>query len=239
MKKPKVSFNPAAIGAFFVNHGEKVAFTAVGAFALLLAWWGIDAIRTQAVKPDRKPDAVASLASQATTNIGNVRKVPAERLPSRDPLPPVIDPWRPQQVKITAAPSSATLLDRPLFTELSKRTKPDVFAIEDLRSVAGVAVLPDPAAQVGGPEFAPRQPDLTPPPQEDPRRRTPRGRQPRGRETAGEGRSSRSADRGDQSGHCRAPAAGQDHPVHRRDRPDPHPEAAAGVRTAVRVGEFP
>jgi hypothetical protein len=187
MKKPKVSFNPAAIGAFFVNHGEKVAFAAVGAFALLLAWWGIDAIRTQAVKPDRKPDAVASLASQATTNIGNVRKVPAERLPSRDPLPPVIDPWRPQQVKITAAPSSATLLDRPLFTELSKRTKPDVFAIEDLRSVAGVAVLPDPAAQVGGPEFAPRQPDLTPPPQEDPRRRPPRGRQPRGRETAGEG----------------------------------------------------
>jgi hypothetical protein len=187
MKKPKVSFSPAAIGAFFVNHGEKVAFTAVGAFALLLAWWGIDALRTQAVKPDRKPEAVASLASQATTNIGSVRKVPPERLPNRDPLPPAIDPWRPQQVKIAAAPSSATLLDRPLFTELSKRTKPDVFAIEDVRAVAGLAVLPDPAAQAGGPEFAPRQPDLAPPPQEDPRRRPPRGRPPRGRETAGEG----------------------------------------------------
>jgi len=187
MKKPKISFSTAAIGAFFVNHGEKVAFAAVGAFALLLAWWGIDAVRTEAVKPDRKPDAVASLASQATTNIGSVRKVPPERLPSRAPLPPAIDPWRPQQVKITAAPSSATLLDRPLFTELSKRTKPDVFAIEDLRSVAGIAVLPDPSAQVGGPEFAPRQPDLAPPPQEDPRRRPPRGRPPRGRETAGEG----------------------------------------------------
>lgn len=186
MKKPKVSFSPAAIGAFFVNHGEKVVFACVGAFALLLAWWGIDAVRTQTVKPDRKPDAVASLATQATTNIGSVRKVPPERLPSRDPLPPAIDPWRPQQVKITAAPPSTTLLDRPLFTELSKRTKPDVFAIEDVRAVAGIAVLPNPAAQGGGPEFAPRQPDLAPPPQEDPRGRPPRGRPPRGRETAGE-----------------------------------------------------
>jgi hypothetical protein len=186
MKTPKISFSPAAIGAFFVNHGEKLVFAAIGAFALLLAWWGIDAVRSQRVQPDRKPEAVANLASQATTNIGSVRKVPAELLPSRDPLPQAIDPWRPQQVKITAAPSSATLLDRPLFTELSKRTKPDVFAIEDVRAVAGIAVLPDPAAQAGGPEFAPRQPDLAPPPGEDPRRRPPRGRPPRGRETAGE-----------------------------------------------------
>jgi hypothetical protein len=89
MKKPKVSFSPAALGAFFVNHGEKVALAAFGAFALLLAWWGIDAVRTQAVKLDRKPDAVSSLASQAATNIDSVRKVPPERLPSRQPLPPV------------------------------------------------------------------------------------------------------------------------------------------------------
>jgi hypothetical protein len=187
MKKPKVSFSPAALGAFFVNHGEKVALAAFGAFALLLAWWGIDAVRTQAVQLDRKPDAVSSLASQAATNIDSVRKVPPERLPSRQPLPPAIDPWRPQQVKIAPAPAAGTLLDRPLVAELSKRTKPNVFPIEELRAVAGLAVLPDPAAQAGGPEFAPRQPDLAPPPGEDPRRRPPRGRPPRGRETAGEG----------------------------------------------------
>ena len=187
MKKPTISLNPAAIGGFFVNHGEKVAFAAIGAFALLLAWWGIDAVRTQAVKPDRKPDAVGSLASQATANIDSVRKVPAERLPSRAPLPPAIDPWRPQQVKIAPAPAAGALLDRPLFAELSKRTKPDVFPIEQLRAVAGIAVLPDPAAQAGGPELTPRQPDLIPPPEEDRRRRPPRGRLPQGREMAGEG----------------------------------------------------
>lgn len=187
MKKLKVSFSPAAAGGFFVKHGEKVALAAVGMFALLLAWWGIDAVRTQAVRLDRKPEAVSSLAAQATTNIDGVRKVPAERLPTRTPLPPMIDPWRPQQVKIAAAPSAGALLNRPLVAELSKRTKPDVLPIEDLRAVAGLAVLPAAAAQGGGQEFAPRQPDPAPPAEQDPRRRPPaQGRTPRGREPAGE-----------------------------------------------------
>lgn len=187
MKKPRVSFSPAAIRNFFVNHGEKVGFAAVGAFALVLSWWGIDAVRTQSVKPDRKPDAVANLASQATANIDNVRKVPAQRLPSRAPLPPAIDPWRPQQVKIAAAPSGSALLNRPLVAEMSKRSKPDVLPIEDLQAVAGIAVLPDAKAPAGGADFMPRQPDLAPPPEDDPRRRPPRGRQPRGRDTAADG----------------------------------------------------
>lgn len=187
MKKPSLSLGPAALKAFFVNHGEKLGLAVVGMFALMLSWWGIDAVRTQSVRPDRKPDAVSGLAGQASANIEQVRKVPAERLPSREPLQPAIDPWRPQQVKIAAAPSPGALFDRPLFGELSKRTKPDVFPIEELRAVAGIAVLPNPAAQAGGPELAPRQPDLTPPPEQDPRRRPPRGRPPRGREMAGEG----------------------------------------------------
>ncbi len=188
MKKPKLSFSPAAIGGFLTNHVEKLVFAGIGAFALLLGWWGIAAVLTGAVKPDRKPDAIGSLASQATANIDSVRKVPAERLPGRQPLPPMIDPWRPGQVKIAPPPASGTLLNRPLFAELSKRTRPDVFPIEQLRAVAGIAVLPDPAAQARGPELAPRQPDLAPPPQqEDPGRRPPRGKPPRGRETAGEG----------------------------------------------------
>lgn len=182
----KLSLSPSAIGGFFVNHGEKVVFAAIGCFALLLAWWGVDAVRTQSIKPDRKPEAVGSLATQATTNIDSVRKVPADRLPPRELLAPAIDPWRPQQVKIAPAPAAGALLNRPLFAELSKRTKPDVFPIEQLRAVAGIAVLPDPTVQAVGPESLPRQPDLTPPPQENPRRKPPRGRPQAGRESAGE-----------------------------------------------------
>ncbi|MFM7138477.1 MAG: hypothetical protein ACKO1M_15655, partial [Planctomycetota bacterium] len=186
MNKPKMALSPAAIGGFFVNHGEKVAFAAIGAFALLLAWWGLDAVRIQGVKPDRMPEAISGLASQATSNIDSVRKVPAERLPSRAPLPPAIDHWRPQQVKIAPAQAVGTLLNRPLVSELSKRTKPDVFPIDQLRAVAGIAVLTDPAAQAGGADLAPRQPDLVPPPQEEPRRKPARGKPPRGRDPAGE-----------------------------------------------------
>lgn len=181
MKKP--ALNPATIGGFFLHHGEKLGFAAVGAFALLLAWWGIDAIRSQAVKPDRKPDAVAGLAGQAAANIDSVRKVPAERLPSRQPLQPMIDPWRPGQVKIAAAPTSRALLNRPLVAELSKRTKPDVFPIEGLRAVAGIAVLPDPDRQADARQVAPRQPDIPPP--DDGSRRKPRTK-PKGRQQAGD-----------------------------------------------------
>lgn len=170
----KASLNPAAIGSFFLNHGEKLAFAAVGAFSLLLAWWGVDAVRSQSVKPDRKPDAVATLAGQASANIDSVRKIPAERMPGRQPLQPAIDPWRPGQVKIAPAPAARPLLNRPLVAELSKRTKPEVFPIESLQAVAGIAVLPDPNARAGDPEFGPRQPDL-PQPEDDPGRKPPRG----------------------------------------------------------------
>jgi hypothetical protein len=180
----KASLNPAALGSFFLNHGEKLAFATVGAFSLLLAWWGVEAVRSQSVKPDRKPEAVSNLAGQAAANIDSVRKVPNERLPSRQPLQPVIDPWRPGQVKIAAAPAARTLLNRPLVAELSKRTKPDVFPIEDLRAVAGIAVLPDPNARAGDAEPGPRQPDLAP--QEDDRRRKPRSK-PKGRQQPDDG----------------------------------------------------
>jgi hypothetical protein len=148
MKTP--SLNPAAIGGFFLRHGEKLVFAGCAAFALLLAWWGIDAVRSQAVTADRTPDAVTSLAGQATANVDGVRQVPAARLPSRQPLPPVIDPWRAGQATISPPPASSALLDRPLVAERAKRTKPEVLPIEDLRAVAGIAVLSD----SGGPKPA-------------------------------------------------------------------------------------
>ena len=50
------------------------------------------------------------------------------------------------------------LFDRPLMQELAKRAKPEVLPIEDLRAIAGVAVLPDttdPAAMMQRPGLAP------------------------------------------------------------------------------------
>lgn len=182
MKKLSLPFSPAAIGQFFLAHGEKLGLAIVGVFALLLLWWGLDAVRSQAVGQNRTPQAVSELARAAQTNIERVQRVPAERLPSQQPLAPAIDPWRPQQVKIADPPASRALLNRPLFAEQTKRTKPEVFPIEDLRAVAGIAVLPDPNPDPMAADFGFRRPEPEPAAEEEPRRRPPRGR-PRDRES--------------------------------------------------------
>jgi hypothetical protein len=186
MKKP--SFNPAALSGFFIHHGEKLLLGLFGLLGLFMVWRGIDTIRSQSVDRTRTPDAVAELARQAAATIERSPQLPRDRLPEVPPLAPRVDPWRPQQVKIADPPSSGTLLDRPLFSELTKRTKPEVFPITDLQAVAGIAVLPDPDALARGDMPAGRQPELAPPPPpEDPRRpaRPPRGRG-RDRDRAGE-----------------------------------------------------
>lgn len=161
MKKPALSLSPAAINGFLLAHVEKIVFVAAGIFALLLAWWGIDAVRSKAPPSDRGPQELTSLARKVEEHIAAARKPPAGRLPARRPLAPLIDPWRPGNVAIKPLPEGRTPLVRPLFAELTKRTRPDVFPIEDLRAFAGIAVLPDtrpdevPAAVAPRPEDAP------------------------------------------------------------------------------------
>jgi len=188
MKKP--SFNPAALSGFFMRHAEKLVFALIGLLGLVMIWRGIDTISSQAVDRGRTPDAVAELARQAAANIERSQRPPKGRLPEMPPLAPRIDPWRPQQVKIADPPASGGMFDRPLFSELTKRTKPEVFPITDLQAVAGIAVLPDPAAPAGGQVPVGRQPDPGAAPEpEDPRRpaRPPRGRGRNRDQAEGEG----------------------------------------------------
>jgi hypothetical protein len=148
MKRP--SFNPAAFGDFFIRHGEKLLFGAIGLLAAVMIWWGVDTVRSQSVDRVRIPDEVATLARQAADNIDRQGPIPRNRIPEFAPLAPRVDPWRPQQVKIADPPSGGAVLNRPLFSELSKRTKPMVFPITDLEAVAGIAVLPDTRAVAAG-----------------------------------------------------------------------------------------
>jgi hypothetical protein len=143
MKRPSLKFDKEAILAFLLKHCEKFVVGLVGLVALVLAWGGINALRLKAVGKDQTPDAVSQLTANAVRHIDAAAKPPADASRKAGDLALTIDPWRPQQVKITPAPQ-ASLLDRPLFQELAKRAKPTVLPIEDLRAVAGVAVLPDP-----------------------------------------------------------------------------------------------
>ncbi|MCE9630729.1 MAG: hypothetical protein K8S94_08475 [Planctomycetia bacterium] len=172
MKRPSMKFDKDAILAFLLNHCEKLVVGVIALAALGLAWGGIDALRLKSVKPDQTPAALTSLNANANNHIDAATKPPAaNRKAGRLAL--AIDPWRPQQVKIVAAPEMS-LFDRPLFQELAKRTKPNVFPIEDLRAVAGIAVLP--AVEVPN---AADVPPAAPPQPEEARPGRPRGRGPR------------------------------------------------------------
>lgn len=169
MKRPNISFNKDAILDFLLAHGEKFVVAIVALGALGLAWGGIDALRVKAVKSDQTPEALRDFTTRVSSHIDAATKPPADALPPLPKLTEAIEPWRPGRVTIAPPPQTA-LLDKPLFQELAKRMKPEVLPIEDLRAVAGVAVLPDAANPAG---MAPAMPQ--PPVDEPPARRRGRG----------------------------------------------------------------
>ncbi|MEX0671334.1 MAG: hypothetical protein WD060_12855 [Pirellulales bacterium] len=158
-----MKFDKDAILAFLLNHCEKLVVGVVALAALGLTWGGVNSLRLKSVKPDQTPASLTGLTASANRHIDAATKPPASNHKA-DTLALAIDPWRPQQVKIAVAPEMA-LLDRPLFQELAKRTKPNVFPIEDLRAVAGIAVLPavDAPNAADVPPVAPPQPETARP----------------------------------------------------------------------------
>jgi hypothetical protein len=177
MKRPSLKFDKDAILGFLLNHGEKFVVGLIGLIGLGLAWNGVNALRLKSVSSDQTPAAVSQLTAQTVQHIDAAAKPPADTIRKGGDLAATIDPWRPQQVKIAPAPDMS-LFDRPLMQELAKRAKPDVLPIEDLRAIAGVAVLPDatdPAAMIQPPG---RGPAIDAPAPEPPPRR-PGGRRPK------------------------------------------------------------
>ncbi|MEI6238997.1 MAG: hypothetical protein WCR51_01275 [Planctomycetia bacterium] len=166
MKRPSISFDKDAIVGFLLAHGEKIGVGIVAAIACGLVWAGVSAARTQAASRDQQPGVIEEQAGRAATHILAVKTPPAEEI-RRSNLSKSIEPWRAPEVQ--QAPPVA-LLNKPLFEEKSKRSKPDVFPIEELRAVAGVAFMPErPAdaalgrnpADVDAPEGADGQPGGT------------------------------------------------------------------------------
>jgi hypothetical protein len=153
MKRPSISFDKEAIVDFLLRHGEKFVVSLVALLALGLAWGGLDAMTSKAASEQQSPQAIERNAEEAARHIEQEKTAPATEKRSAGPLAKAIDPWRNPDV---AEPPSLALLDRPLFEESAKRSQPDVYPIEDLRAVAGLAVLPVKAATEPPPGQRPR-----------------------------------------------------------------------------------
>lgn len=156
MKKPNIDL--ASVTDLLVRHGEKIGVVVVGLGALLLVWGGIDAMRTLSVTEAQTPEAVNRAVAQARSHIGREVQPPADLLPPRAPLAEAIDPWRTPLVPwqtgsgpwLTVAElAPLAVINRPLFEEFKKRGQPAVVPMEDLRAVAGIAVLPSLATAPG------------------------------------------------------------------------------------------
>ena len=143
MKRPSIAFDKEKALDFLVRHGEKFIVAAAALGACGLVWGGFQAWTAQAASEQQRPVALARTAAEAARHIEQEKAAPASEKRVTQPLAKAIEPWRSADV---TAPPALALLDRPLFEESAKRSQPDVFPIEELRAVAGLAVLPVKAA---------------------------------------------------------------------------------------------
>jgi hypothetical protein len=156
MKRPSIRLDKEAVVDFLLRHGEKFVVAVIAMAALGLAWGGVDAIQSKSATEQQSPRTIEKTADEAAQHIEREKSAPATERRSGPPLSAAIDPWRDPNV---AEPPALALLDRPMFEEFAKRTQPDVFPIEDLRAVAGLAVLPaKQAAAAAGAEPQPARP---------------------------------------------------------------------------------
>ena len=172
MKKPSISLS--GIQDFLLRHGEKFIVGLLGLFAAMLIWGGANAIRLKSAQQSQTPQAITALTGQTMQHIDRSTDPPAEIVRPKGELTAALEPWRPQHIKVPPAPTD-TPLNRPFTQDVVKRAKPEVLPIEDVRAVAGVAVLPDPTAAPGMGTV----PGLDAAPEDGRRRRRlPPGRQP-------------------------------------------------------------
>lgn len=156
MKRPTLKLDKQALLNWLVRYGDKVVLALLVALSLRLAWGGIEAFRSGGTREDERPEKIGRLAGEVETHIRGTPRLPAGEMTDHTPLATVVGPWL--KPAVGGAPGGGGLT-RPLFSDFSKRTEPQVFPIEDVQAVAGIAVVAEkPAAG------AARGPDESAPP---------------------------------------------------------------------------
>ena len=140
MKMAVPSLSKDALLAWLLDHCEKISGALVLLVAAWLAWGGLSAMRSQSAPAKLKPEKIVSQANAALAHIDKEQEPPEEKLLEPMGLVDSIGKWLSPAEK----DPRKIVLSRPLFDELARRSQPDVFPVEDLQAVAGVAVLAAP-----------------------------------------------------------------------------------------------
>jgi hypothetical protein len=158
MKMAVPSLSKDALLAWLLDHCEKLIGGVVLLLSLWLAWSGLSAMRTKSAPAELRPDKISSQANAALAHIDDQPEPPEDKLLEPRGLADSIATWIAPGEKDPRKP----VFSRPLFDELARRAQPDVFPVEDLRAVAGVAVVAVPVdpGEAGGrqPRPGPRPP---------------------------------------------------------------------------------
>lgn len=159
MKMVAPSLSKEALLTWLLNHCEKL----IGGFVLLIAFWlawgGIRTLQSKSATADLRPEKISSRAVAALEHIDAAQQPPKEKLLEPRGLGDSIGAW---DAPVEKEPHKL-VLSRPLFDELARRTKPEVFPLKQLRAVSGIAVMAVPAGggEAGG---RPSRPGRQPPP---------------------------------------------------------------------------
>ncbi len=129
------------IGDMFLRHGEKLGFFVIACLSAWLMWSGVSSLLTKRPTAEMAPSAIKSKADAAEQHVRQSSPLPEEMRSSGNisTLSGQLAAW---SKPVVAPADDFALLDKPLFNAFEKRTKPDVFPVEDLHVEAGVAVLP-------------------------------------------------------------------------------------------------
>ena len=127
--KARVKLDKKALRAFFIDHGEKVAYGLVACCALVLIYLALSEKGY-----DKKP-------SDLTASIENAEKTMSKTAPEPPPecVPPDLQVGR-GEIRSAAYAWSVPLLTRPVITK-KLREMPHLCAVENLHGVAGVGAF--------------------------------------------------------------------------------------------------
>ncbi len=144
MQLPKLRFTSEALFSLAANHGEKVLAAIAILCSLPLAWGGLNALRTRMLSNEQAPrslvEAATTASRQFTRELGDEQRAElAKRLrgPQIDAVAE-IEKWRNDEV---SPPPAGLGLNRPLLGDVRKRDAPTVYPLEQVRAIAGLAVI--------------------------------------------------------------------------------------------------